>query len=572
MTKKTRSQWLVLCLSLAWLGACGSDPYAGGSSYLDTSTDTSTQTSVTGPDAGASDAPPWSDASSVVPGFSDIYITVAPIRQLDLVVMIDNSPSMAGKQAKFNAQLPKLLQALKDPSDGTLPDLRVAIIDSDLGTGGAYSSGSCGPNSNNGNMPYGDLGKFQMRGALGCGVTDSTASYLEYKNGHPVNFAGDISAVFACLATNVGTLGCGMEHQLQAFEFALTAKGIGNDQQRTMLREQAYLGLVFLTDEDDCSAATNDGMFGDKVELRGESASLRCATRSHACGGKNLTSSPPDYPTTAAFTSDVATCKARTDACPNATDGNPDDWTDTSVPTSCSPLKDVRKLAQEIKELKQNPDEQILVAGIFGVPIPGQNVPYKIDLVPNPNTADTAHPQVYDLWPICYDPQHFQATDASTYNADDVGWGATAGLRESAFVDEFGANGLKFSICESDYSGAMSGIGLAIAKKLTNLCVDAPLADADPIQPGVQPTCDLRISTPTVDLSGKIIYVESASSLPQCPAGSTNGNVAEDCWQFVDDPARCPVNGQLVTLLRTASEIETGPLAPGTKLHLRCQV
>jgi hypothetical protein len=410
-----------------------------------------------------------------------------------------------------------------------------------------------------------------MRGALGCGVTDSSATYLEYKGGHPMNFTGDISAVFACLATNVGTIGCGMEHQLQAFEFALTAKGIGNDQQQTMLRPQAYLGLVFLTDEDDCSAATNDGMFGDKAELRGESASLRCATRAHACGGQNLTSSPPGYPTAAAFTSDVATCAARTDACPNPTDGNADDLTDTSVPTACSPLKDVRKLAQEIKKLKPSPDDQILVAGIFGVPIAGQNVPYKIDLVPNPNTADTTHPQVYDLWPICYDPQHFQAGDATTYNADDVGWGATPGLREAAFVDEFGANGLKFSVCESDYSGAMKSIGAAMAKKLQNLCVDYTLVDMDPTQSGLQPSCNLRILTPTVDLSGKIIYVESAGSLPQCPAGSINGNVAEDCWQLDNDLDRCPVNGQLVTMLRTASEVAAGPLAPGTKLHLSCR-
>jgi hypothetical protein len=35
-----------------------------------------------------------------------------------------------------------------------------------------------------------------------------------------------------------------------------------------MLRPDAYLGLVFLSDEDDCSAATNDGMFGDKPELQ----------------------------------------------------------------------------------------------------------------------------------------------------------------------------------------------------------------------------------------------------------------------------------------------------------------
>jgi hypothetical protein len=38
-----------------------------------------------------------------------------------------------------------LIAALKHPSDGSLPDLRIANIDSDLGTGDAYPDGSCGP-------------------------------------------------------------------------------------------------------------------------------------------------------------------------------------------------------------------------------------------------------------------------------------------------------------------------------------------------------------------------------------------------------------------------------------------
>jgi len=68
------------------------------------------------------------------------------------------------------------------------------------------------------------------------------------KNGQALNYTGDLSTVFSCLATNLGTLGCGEEHTLQAFEFALAAGGIGNDAQHQMLRPSAYLGLVFLSD------------------------------------------------------------------------------------------------------------------------------------------------------------------------------------------------------------------------------------------------------------------------------------------------------------------------------------
>ena len=401
----------------------------------------------------------------------DAPLATGTTRLLDLVFVIDNSPSMAPKQEKLKAQFPKLIAALRAPTTNTLPDLRVAIVDTDLGSGGAYPSGSCGPNTNNGDSPLGDQGKFRMINASTCGVSDPSALWLEYTNGSPVNFIGDINTVFTCLAGGVGTLGCGLEHPIQALELALAAKGLGNEAQQAMLRPEAYLGLVLLTDEDDCSAATNDGMFGDKPELKGESASLRCATRAHACGGMNLTGPPPEpgYPTTTAFEAPFASCMARTDACSNAIDG--DQGTDTSVPTMCSPLRDFKHVADGIKKLKTDPSRQILVAGIFGWPVGGNMAnaqPYKIAPIPNPNTADTAHPSVFDYWPVCYDPDHLPThPDLTTgFDTDAAGWGATGGVRMSAFIDEFGANGMKFSICEKDFGTVMKEIGDKVAGTL----------------------------------------------------------------------------------------------------------
>ncbi len=156
---------------------------------------------------------------------SPFQLAVAPNRMLDLIFMIDNSPSMALKQAKLQSQFPRLLDALKDPSDGSLPDLRIALIDSDLGSGAAYSNGSCGPKtlSDGSSSAYGDLGRFQTIGAQACGLTDASALWLENNKGLGVNYTGDIGTVFSCLATNLGTLGCGLEHSLQAFEFALAS-------------------------------------------------------------------------------------------------------------------------------------------------------------------------------------------------------------------------------------------------------------------------------------------------------------------------------------------------------------
>jgi hypothetical protein len=513
---------------------------------------------------------------------TDLYITVSPIPQLDLVFMIDNSPSMGPKVAKMNAQFPNLLQALKDPTEGYYPDLRVAIIDSDLGTGGQYASGSCGPNESNAQSYYGDAGNFQMRGAASCGVTGD-ALWLEYTKGQPVNYNSttDISQVFGCLAGNLGTAGCGLEHQLQAFEFAFASSSSTipgrSPGQYSFLRPTAYLGLVILSDEDDCSAATNDGMFGDWPALRGESPSLRCATRAHMCNGVNLTNSSPGYPTGAKFEASFAGCAPRIDPCPNPIDGAGS--TDTSQPTTCSPLRDFRRIAQEIKTFKSEPEERLFVAGIFGWPRNGAdgkpdmaNATYKIDLAPNPNTRDTDPPQVWDYWPVCYDPNHLPKTPGA-FDADAWAWGAQGGLRLSAFIDEFGQNGLKYSICEPDFSAAMKGIGQhigdAIAKRLQYLCVAAKLMDVDPVSPGLQPDCRVVYRIPKTAPTGQVTYEESAP-MPFCPPGATHETVASDCCQLVYDTAKCPGTGQLITVVRTAAEIAAGPLVAGTKIGMNC--
>jgi hypothetical protein len=237
-------------------------------------------------------------------------------------------------------------------------------------------------------------------------------------------------------------------------------------------------------------------------------------------------------------------------------------------------------MADEIRALKSD-QNQILVAGIFGWPVTDADMAsaeYKIAPVPNPNTADTAHPTIFDSWPVCYDPNHLPSaatTDPGTgFDTTAAAWGATGGLRESAFVDEFGANGLKFSICDSDFSKSMQSIGNAIARKLQNLCFDDKFVDTDLATAGIQADCRVVWRIPIQDPNNptKIIYEESPTAMPQCAAGATNGNVSEDCWQLTNDTTKCPINGQLIQVLRTHQEVLDKPqLDLGIKVGMQCR-
>jgi hypothetical protein len=494
---------------------------------------------------------------SETPNYSVALTSGTATRQLDLLFMIDNSPSMAPKVNKLVMQFPKLIDALKWPTDGTLPDLRIAIIDSDLGTGGAYTNNSCGPKT----LPdgtqsiFGDMGRFQMPNyPLACTFT-SGALFLESKAGQPVNYGGDLSTVFACLATNLGDRGCGEEHQIQAFEFALAAQGVGNEnQQKAFLRGNATLGLVFLTDEDDCSAATNDRLFGDLVDARGETASLRCATRAHRCNGRNLADSPPGYPTTEPFTARFADCQARTgDECSLDTD--------TSKPTDCNPLRNVKTLAEEIKSLKESPDD-VFVAGIFGWPSSAAELAtatYKIAPVPNPNTADTAHPTIYDYWPVCYDPNHPPSNpdSATGFDAEAAAWGATGGLRQSAFIDEFGSNGMKLSACQPDFADAMTQIGTALTRAGPSgqgYCVPTALAQSS--------QCMAHLRRPMTD--GKT-FVTDPGTVPLCGPQP----IIFPCYDLAANSPSCASGDSLLTM-QSGSSTTVG-FAPGTTLDFYCQ-
>jgi hypothetical protein len=211
----------------------------------------------------------------------------------------------------------------------------------------------------------------------------------------------------------------------------------------------------------------------------------------------------------------------------------------------------VKGLAKSMKDLKKYPGEQVLVSGIFGWPMSDADMAtatYKIASVPNPNTADTTHPTVFDYLPVCYDPNHLPTNPdtATGVDVEAVGYGATGGLRMSAFVDEFGANGQKFSICQPDFTAAMSQIGATLAKKMRNQCVPTSYTQT--------PQCTASYATPD----------GLSKAIPVCDATES----VVPCYSLVSDQNLCPGDAYLVHLNRGIGATDQVPA--GTWLVFTC--
>jgi len=157
---------------------------------------------------------------------------------------------------------------------------------------------------------------------------------------------------------------------------------------------------------------------------------------------------------------------------------------------------------------------------------------------------------------VCYDPNHLPANPdpVTGFDAAAASWGATGGLRMSAFVDEFGDNGLKFSICQPDFSAAMSKIGGALSKKLQNLCLPAAYAQ--------RTACTANYLIP--DSSGTLVRDPTPVSL--CNAQRSNA----PCYSLASNATACPGDAYLVQL-NQGIDAGNATLPYGSVLEFRCQ-
>jgi hypothetical protein len=147
-------------------------------------------------------------------------------RAVDILFMVDNSPSMDPKQAALALSFFRMIQQLQQLPGG-LPDIHIGVISSDVGDGS--EGGGC-------DVPLGDRGLLWgndptpgVRATVassswvspaGCGLNSGARWIEDVQNPDGIsrqkNYTGDLSDVFSCLAKAVGVNGCGYEHQLQS--------------------------------------------------------------------------------------------------------------------------------------------------------------------------------------------------------------------------------------------------------------------------------------------------------------------------------------------------------------------
>jgi hypothetical protein len=164
-------------------------------------------------------------------------------RRMDLVFVIDDSGSMQEEQNSLATNFPMFADVLNDYtlSSGEHLDYRAAIT-----TSGITASFTIAPPQIPGFPPIPPIMQSQV-GANGkfrqtCGMT---RPWLEPTD--PM-----MATTFAC-AARVGTSGPAIEMPLRAAELAVT-----DTVNAGFVRDDALLGIVLITDEDDCSRRNNN--------------------------------------------------------------------------------------------------------------------------------------------------------------------------------------------------------------------------------------------------------------------------------------------------------------------------
>lgn len=372
-----------------------------------------------------------------------------PKRDIDILFQIDDSQSMEDEQASLRANFSRLVGVLES-IDGGLPDVQIGVITPNLGASAidgtvAAPIGSCS-----------GQGEGGVLRAQSNGGPRFLRDVDDHAGGRDRNYTGTLADAFASLAS-VGTNGCGIEQHLEAVKRALDGS---NPENASFLRPDAYLAVIVIADEDDCSLAHSTLFAGDRTDpTYGDRVNFRCTSQGVACD-----SPATDFETATGVRKD---CHPRFDA------------------TEVTPID---RYVGFLKSLKPDPRD-VVVAGIVGEPEPFEITKKGATTVLKDSCAPGSGP------------------GGSTGIAFPA-------VRTADFLEQFPLSA-RTTICDGDLSDGLTKIGALLKDAIVDPCFDNTLADEDPATPGTQPECSVseirrRIGQPDEELG----------IIPSCDTGT----------------------------------------------------
>ncbi|MSP59616.1 MAG: hypothetical protein EXR72_04600 [Myxococcales bacterium] len=409
-----------------------------------------------------------------------------PSNKIDLLFLIDNSRSMAGMQAELRARFPQFIKTFTDLGKvGTFVDLHIGVVTSDYGAGPVPARGCQA-------SPGGQLGRLQAIGAEAPGSCRAPvgASFLIYDTstgGGNLPPGQSLAETFGCMAS-VGTNGCGSEHVLEAVYAALH-----NKENQGFLRDDALLSVVFLTNEDDCSAPPDTDLFdGTKLAQYGANANYRCTRFGIVCGNP---ASPPPY---AKSNGPLLGCVPA----PNPGGAGPGKLYDLS--------RYIDFLTKPAAQggVKKDPFDVVLL-GITAPP-----TPVEVILATSFDMATARFNECAKIDPNTSPP--CQPTLQRSCRRDDaLGFYGDPAVRVNALIEAAPNHGFA-SICNPDYGPAMQSLARLLVAQLGECCLPDVL-------PGDPNDAECTVEDVTLFADG----TQSVRKLAKCGPG-----VALPCWRI----------------------------------------
>ena len=406
--------------------------------------------------------------------YKDIPVTVN--RAIDILFLIDDSPSMGDKQRNLGDNFPNFINVL-NTIQGGLPDVHIGITTSDLGTVAENGTGpSIGAGQQGGCSGEGKGGKLQTYGApvMGNFISDT----LDTTGVRNKNYTGDLATVFAAMAKGAGVNGCGFEQHLEAVKHALDKTSSAAATNMGFLRAEAFLAVIIIADEDDCSMADKGLLGGGDNGPLGPLQSFRCTRYGITCdvGGTTFDEMNQIGPKSMCHSNESGTY-----------------------------LTKVQKYVDFLHGLKADPNSVIVAL------IGGPSTPVATESrAPSPQS-----PAVPALAHAC----NYTDGQGKLEVADPS-------VRQSQFINAFPNRSTFTTICQNDVSDGLRLIAELLKTVLGSPCIDGKLAM--PVDCSVSDVSD----------PGKPDQVEKI--LKECTTTTNDDNDPNaPCWAIISDTMNC---------------------------------